>query len=189
MNWHSHLSLRIRSFAVARQTPRIKALSLTSGALVACTCLVVLCMSPAAAEKDEAAPPPPPEEASEPGASEDTPDADSSSPRQTDIEADTVDMNFAERTATFEGNVVVTDGNMTLKADRMTVHFSKEKELSTIKARGSVVILQPRENRRAEAGALLYDVEGILGIRHVEAMCAWAPGAREAGEMVACVVW
>ena len=79
-------------------------------------------------------------------------------PRQTDIEADSVDMDFGARKAVFEGHVVVTDGHMTLKADKMTVHFSPAKELETIEARGNVVIRQPGDNRHAQAGSVFYDV-------------------------------
>lgn len=57
--------------------------------------------------------------------------------------------------------------------------------LNALLGRGCLLVLVSKE----VVAALVDDVEGILGIRHVEAMCAWAPGAREAGEMVACVVW
>jgi len=79
--------------------------------------------------------------------------------RETDIRADKVDVDFQTGVANFAGNVIVSDGQMTVKADTMIVHFSQEHELTKIEARGNVVILQPEADRRATAGYAVYDIE------------------------------
>ena len=82
--------------------------------------------------------------------------------QQTDelqITSDTVDMNFGKKMATFRGNVVVCDDSMRLTADQMIVWLSEKDELKQIEATGNVVIQQLNQDRRAEAGKALYEVE------------------------------
>jgi len=79
--------------------------------------------------------------------------------RETRIQADSVDMDFNEHTATFEGNVRVTDGQMQVTSERMVVRLSPENELRMIIATGNVVIVNPEQDRRATAGRAEYNVE------------------------------
>jgi lipopolysaccharide transport protein LptA len=78
---------------------------------------------------------------------------------QLKLSADTMDMDFAERVATFQGSVLANDSRMTLEADKMIVTLTSEDELRRIEALGNVVIREAGTNRRATAGKAEYDVE------------------------------
>ena len=79
------------------------------------------------------------------------------------IASDTVDMDFAERMAVFEGSVEVTDARMTLNADKMIVTLSAQDELQRLEATGNVIVLETGTDRRATAGKAVYDVaKGII---------------------------
>jgi lipopolysaccharide export system protein LptA len=78
--------------------------------------------------------------------------------RPTDIQADSMDMNLAKGTATFDGSVVVTDGDIKLTADRMVVHFSQDRQLTKVEAKGDVTVIQPSADREAVANEAVYDV-------------------------------
>ncbi|OGV69152.1 MAG: hypothetical protein A3K19_15485 [Lentisphaerae bacterium RIFOXYB12_FULL_65_16] len=76
-----------------------------------------------------------------------------------EISADTMDMDFADRVATFQGNVKVNDSRMTLQSDKMIVTLNSTDELKRIEALGGVVIQEAGTGRRATAGKAVYDVE------------------------------
>ena len=75
------------------------------------------------------------------------------------FDADTLEMDFNNRTGTFEGNVKVTDGRMLLLADKMTVHLAEKNELEKIEATGNVVISEIGQQRKAKAGKGIFDVQ------------------------------
>lgn len=75
----------------------------------------------------------------------------------TEITSERLTFDYNEHFALFEENVAVTDPELKLKADRMTVHFSEGNEVKSIIARGNVIIEQ--EDRTATAGRAVYDVE------------------------------
>ncbi|MGD9873279.1 MAG: LptA/OstA family protein [Kiritimatiellia bacterium] len=75
----------------------------------------------------------------------------------TEITSERLTFDYKEHYALFEENVVVTDPELKLKADRMTVHFSDANDVKSIIARGNVIIEQ--EDRIATAGRCVYDVE------------------------------
>ena len=76
-----------------------------------------------------------------------------------EIKSDSMDMDFAQRKAVFEGNVRVSDSRMKLRADRMEVFLSPQDELQRIEAAGNVVIEETATDRKALAGKAVYDVE------------------------------
>lgn len=81
----------------------------------------------------------------------------------TTVTSDTVEMDFVNRVAVFEGNVVAIDPKMTLNAKRMIVAFSADDQLTRIEAVGDVVIRESNTDRRATAGHAVYSVaEGTV---------------------------
>ena len=84
-----------------------------------------------------------------------------------EISADSLEVQQDENIATFVGNVDARQGNIRLRADRLTVHYrgGKSGEASTsaisrVDASGSVFIASGRETAQGEAG--VYDVENGL---------------------------
>jgi lipopolysaccharide transport protein LptA len=75
-----------------------------------------------------------------------------------DITADTMDMDFSARVATFEGSVLVVDARMALQCDKLVAHYSETSELTRIEATGNVTINQSDISRRAMAGRAEYDL-------------------------------
>ena len=84
--------------------------------------------------------------------------AEKSPDEQLDINAETVEMDFAARKAIFEGNVTVSDSKMQLLANRMEVHLTEKNELKLIEATGEVVIRELGTEKKATAGKAIYDV-------------------------------
>ena len=77
------------------------------------------------------------------------------------IQADTAEVDFAEHTAVFTGNVHVEDTDMVLDADKMTIYLREkreENELKRIEAEGNVRIRETGSDRVATAGKAVYDV-------------------------------
>lgn len=79
-----------------------------------------------------------------------------------EISADRLTVEQAKRQAVFSGNVEAVQGEVTLRADRLTVHYDFEgggttgNALRRIEAEGHVVIASPQESAQAERG--VYDV-------------------------------
>lgn len=78
---------------------------------------------------------------------------------QTKIEADKASMDFRSGIATFEGNVVVVDKDVTVRSDVLVAHVTEENKLTAMEARGNVVITQKDSDRRATGGYAHYDVD------------------------------
>ncbi len=76
-----------------------------------------------------------------------------------DITADTVEMNFEERKAVFQGNVQVNEARSILTADKMIVYLTDEDDLRYIEAIGNVVIREIGSKRVATSGRAEFDVE------------------------------
>lgn len=81
-----------------------------------------------------------------------------------EISADSLEVQQDENIATFAGNVDARQGNMRLRADRLTVHYrggesgeASAGAVSRIDASGSIFIDSGRETAQGEAG--VYDVE------------------------------
>ena len=72
------------------------------------------------------------------------------------ITSDRLTYDAKKQYAFFEGDVVVTDPEMKLTADEMTVRFSEESDVETITAKGHVIITQL--DKRAESGRATYVV-------------------------------
>ena len=72
------------------------------------------------------------------------------------ITSDRLTFDYNKQFALFEGHVVVTDPEMNLKADTMTVRFTEGNEVETIDAEGHVQITQL--DKVAESGKATYDV-------------------------------
>jgi lipopolysaccharide transport protein LptA len=89
---------------------------------------------------------------------EEQPAAEAASSRETTVRAKSVDMNFTEHMAVFDGDVEVADGQMTLTSDHMVVHLTTANELQKIIATGNVIIINPEQDRRATAGRAEYNV-------------------------------
>lgn len=79
-------------------------------------------------------------------------------PKEVNITADAMDMDFGKHISTFLGNVLVVEARMRLQADKMVVHFGEGEKPERIEAIGSVVIHQPEANRTARAGRAEYDI-------------------------------
>ncbi len=72
------------------------------------------------------------------------------------ITSDRLTFDYNKQFALFEGHVVVTDPEMNLKSDTMTVRFTEDNEVETIVAEGHVQIIQV--DKVAESGKATYDV-------------------------------
>lgn len=72
------------------------------------------------------------------------------------ITSDKLEFDNLKRFALFTGNVVVSDPQMKMKADKLTVRFSEDNKLSSIVAVGRVIMSQG--DRRAWAGRAEYDI-------------------------------
>lgn len=77
--------------------------------------------------------------------------------RVTEITSDKLLFDYAARFAVFTGNVVVTDPDMQLTADEMTVHLTAGDQIEKIEAEGSVVIKM--EGMHSKSGKAVYTLE------------------------------
>jgi len=73
------------------------------------------------------------------------------------ITSDRLTFDYKKQYAVFEQNVVVTDPQMQMAADRLTVTFDAKGKVTTIKAEGRVTITQ--EDKSAQSGMATYDVD------------------------------
>ena len=75
-----------------------------------------------------------------------------------EVTADRLDVNQTDGTATFEGNVVVVQGELTLTAGRVLVEYgtTQPREIERIHAFGNVVLVSPTE--AAEGDEAVYEV-------------------------------
>jgi lipopolysaccharide transport protein LptA len=92
----------------------------------------------------------------------DSPGAETAPPsnsRKVDIKADRMQVDFAARVAKFEGNVKVSEPQMTLEAERLLAYFSESQRLKRVIAMGQVVIVQANTRRKVEAGHAEYDID------------------------------
>lgn len=72
------------------------------------------------------------------------------------VTANRLVFDYNKQYALFEGNVVVTDPNMQLKAETLIIKFDDNSDVQSIVAKGSVTIEQ--NEMRAESGIAAYDV-------------------------------
>lgn len=79
---------------------------------------------------------------------------------QTVITSTRLDYDNARRTAVFEGNVVVTDARVTIKADQITALFNADNQPEMITAVGNVRIDQ--EDRQATCERASYSLKSGL---------------------------
>lgn len=82
------------------------------------------------------------------------------------ITSDRLTFDYKAKRAMFEQNVIVTDPEMQLAADRMTVQFDENGKVTFIKAEGRVTITQA--DKTAQAGMATYDVQSgkiILAVK------------------------
>lgn len=82
------------------------------------------------------------------------------------ITSDRLTFDYNARRAMFEQNVIVTDPEMQLAADKMTVQFDENGKVTFIKAEGRVTITQA--DKTAQSGLATYDVQSgkiILAVK------------------------
>lgn len=79
---------------------------------------------------------------------------------ETVITSRQLDFDYPKRTAVFDGDVVVTDVRVTIKADQMTALFSTNNQPEMITAVGNVVIDQ--QDRKATCERATYSVRSGL---------------------------
>lgn len=72
------------------------------------------------------------------------------------ITATRLTYDYKQRYALFEENVVVTDPELNLQADRLTVSFDADGKATLIKAEGRVLLSQ--QDKSAQAGLATYDI-------------------------------
>lgn len=80
-----------------------------------------------------------------------------------DISADSLEVLQNSEKALFKGNVIAVQGNITLKADSMIVHYRTDKKksdnmVSKIEVIGRVHLTTPQESAKGSKG--IYDVDG-----------------------------
>ena len=83
--------------------------------------------------------------------------ADISAP--VEVAADNLEVNQADGSALFTGNVVIGQGEMRLSADRVTVQYAQggQERISSLTASGNVTLVSGPD--AAEAAEAVYDVE------------------------------
>ena len=82
------------------------------------------------------------------------------------ITSDRLTFDYKAKRAMFEQNVIVTDPEMQLAADKMTVQFDEKGKVTFIKAEGRVTITQA--DKTAQSGLATYDVQSgkiILAVK------------------------
>ncbi len=82
--------------------------------------------------------------------------AAASETEMTVITSERLTFDYKQHYALFEQNVIVTDPNMQLAADKLTVSFDEKGKAQTIKAEGRVTITQ--EDKTAQSQMATYDV-------------------------------
>jgi lipopolysaccharide transport protein LptA len=84
-------------------------------------------------------------------------EAKSSTEAVTVITSEKLTFDYQKQYALFENNVLVTDPEMQLAADRLTVLFDDKGKARSIKAEGRVTVRQA--DKTAQAGLATYDLE------------------------------
>lgn len=81
-----------------------------------------------------------------------------------EITADNLEVRQAEHIAVFSGNVIAVQGQLKLKAERMTVHYREganteagQESISKIEVDGNVFLSNPSETAQGDKG--IYDVD------------------------------
>lgn len=85
-----------------------------------------------------------------------------------EITADALEVQQAKQLAIFEGRVLVIQGEIRLKADRLVVHYTNDKQANAdgppgirkIDATGNVFLSSPRETAKGQRG--IYDIENKI---------------------------
>jgi lipopolysaccharide export system protein LptA len=72
------------------------------------------------------------------------------------ISSDKLTFDYKKKYALFENNVVVTDPQLKLLADRMTVTFDDSSKVKSIRAEGNVVMVM--EDKKSRSDTATYDV-------------------------------
>ena len=72
------------------------------------------------------------------------------------ISSDKLTFDYKKKYALFEGNVVVTDPQLKLLADKMTVTFDDESKVKNIRAEGNVVMIT--DDKKSRSDTATYDV-------------------------------
>lgn len=78
------------------------------------------------------------------------------------ITSDKLTFDAGEQYALFEKNVVVTDPDMNITSEKLTVHFTEENKVKTIIAEGSVVMKQADKTAWAERASYFVDSGKIV---------------------------
>ena len=84
-------------------------------------------------------------------------ESESSTEAVTVITSEKLTFDYKKQYALFENNVLVTDPEMQLAADRLTVIFNNNGKAQSIKAEGRVTVRQA--DKTAQAGLATYDFE------------------------------
>lgn len=77
-------------------------------------------------------------------------------PNATIVTSDKLTFDYKKRFALFEGTVVVNDPRLQLQTDRLTLIFTEDGRVSTIKAEGKVLLSQ--DDKKARSDIATYDV-------------------------------
>ncbi len=85
-----------------------------------------------------------------------------------EITADSLEVQQAKQLAVFQGRVLVVQGEIRLKSDRLVVHYTEDKAkksdeapgIRKIDATGNVFLSSPRETAKGQRG--VYDVENKM---------------------------
>jgi lipopolysaccharide export system protein LptA len=72
------------------------------------------------------------------------------------ISSDKLTFDYNKKYAYFDGNVVVTDPQLKLLADRMTVNFDEGSKVKSIRSEGNVVMIM--DDKRSRSDTATYDV-------------------------------
>ncbi|PZN94627.1 MAG: lipopolysaccharide transport periplasmic protein LptA [Alphaproteobacteria bacterium] len=80
-----------------------------------------------------------------------------------DVDAARIEIQDADNQAVFSGDVIITQGRMTLKADSVKVLYTRSTgtpEMQRLDARGNVRLVSPSETATGNTG--IYDVNGKI---------------------------
>lgn len=84
------------------------------------------------------------------------------------VDADQLSVNQADGTATFSGNVVITQGDMKLQAGTVTILYSADnKAIESLHAEGGVTLAAGTDAATAESADYLPDTGDLTLIGHV----------------------
>ncbi|MFQ5785701.1 MAG: lipopolysaccharide transport periplasmic protein LptA [Alphaproteobacteria bacterium] len=79
-----------------------------------------------------------------------------------EISADSLEVQKNSKVATFSGNVDAVQGDLTIKADQLIVHYRNNetgaKSVSRIEAKGNVFLSSPDQTAQGDHG--VYDIDG-----------------------------